>query len=379
MSITADVEVLAAIGPRVRKSPFWDDTVQAGLSAVSSYNHMWLPMSYGDADEEYRLLTEAVTIWDVAAQRHVAVRGPDADSIVQYVTAIDASKIDVGIAAYAPMVDHHGVLINDPILFHVDVDEWHFSIADADIRLWIDAIARERGADCSVTELDTVTLALQGPLAEAVMSDLGVDVDGMNDLEQRSATIDGLDVMVSRSGWSTQGGYEIFLDDPRHASRLWTAVASAGQAHGIGPAAPNPSERIENVLLSYGTDTGYHANPLELGLGDTIDLDHDDFVGRDALRRMRDAGPERRLLGVVIDGPRRDMLPHPVPISSGAATLGELRAAAWSPRFAVNLGLALVDRDVEPGSTGRAEPPSGACQLTFVELPFEEPLPGHDR
>lgn len=378
MSITADTDVLAAIGPRVRKSPFWDDTVAAGLTAVSSYNHMWLPMSYGDPDEEYRRLTEAVTMWDVAAQRHVAVRGPDADSIIQYVTAIDASTIDVGTAGYAPMVDHHGVLINDPILFHIDVDEWHFSIADADIRLWIDAIARERGADCTVVELDTVTLAVQGPLADAVMADLDVDVDGMEVMEQRSASIDGLAVVISRSGWSTQGGYEIFLDRPQHASRLWAAVEQAGRTHGIGPAAPNPSERIENVLLSYGTDTGYHANPLELGLGDTIDLDHHDFVGRDALLRIRDAGPDRRLLGVVIDGPRRDTLPHPVPTSTGTTRVGELRASAWSPRFSVNLGLALVDRGVEPQTTAHADPPSGACELTFVELPFEAPLTSSD-
>ncbi len=372
-AIHTDPELVAAVGPRVRKSPFFDSTMAAGLTSVSCYNHMWIPMSYGDPDAEYRRLTDAVSMWDVAAQRHIQVSGPDADRIVQYVTAIDASGIGEGAAAYAPMVDHEGVLINDPVLLHFAEDEWRFSIADADIRLWIDAVSKERRADCAVRELDTATLAVQGPRAGAVMASLDVDVDDMDDFTFRPASIDGLAVTVSRSGWSGRGGYEIFLDDSRGAMRLWAVVESAGHEHGIGPGAPNPSERIENVLLSYGTDTGYDADPFELGLGDLIDLDQDeDFIGRDALRRMSDSGTRRRLLGAVVHGARLDTLAHPVQVSDGADVLGDLRAAAWSPRHGVNLGLALVSSDVEIGTRASAVLPTGIRDMTLVALPFDD-------
>ena len=370
--IHTDPELTPAVGPRVRKSPFFDDTVRAGLTSVSCYNHMWLPMSYGDPDEEYRRLTESVAMWDVAAQRHLMVRGPDADALVQYVTTVDISRVDVHRGTYAPIVDHDGTLLNDPILLHFEEDEWRFSVADADIGLWIKAISNERGLDCEVRELDTATLAVQGPRAEQVMRGLGVDVDGMDDLAMRAAEIAGVAVVVSRSGWSTQGGYELFLDDPRHASRLWARVEAAGRDLGIGPGAPNPSERIENVLLSYGTDTGYHANPIELGLGEVIDLDGADFIGRDALLAIRADGPARRLTGVVIAGSRVDTLSHPVPMSCGADILGELRSAAWSPRFGTNLGLALLGSDVESNTRATVHLPTGVRDVATVDLPFEQ-------
>lgn len=369
--VHADPELIASVGPRIRKSPFFDDTVRAGLTSVSCYNHMWIPMSYGDPEAEYRRLTEAVTMWDVAAQRHVRVQGPDADELVQHVTTVDVSEVEVGSGAYAPMVDHRGTLINDPVLLHMAPEEWRFSVADADLGLWLKAIANERSRG-EVVELDTATLAVQGPASAAVMESLDVDVDAMDDFELRSASIDGVSVTVSRSGWSNQGGYEIFLDDPRHAGRLWSNVASAGASHGIGPGAPNPSERIENVLLSYGTDTGYDADPFELGLDSVMDLDSVDFIGRDALRSIQSDGPDRRLRGVVIAGPRLDTLPHPTTVSNGGDVLGELRASAWSPRFSANLGLALLEADVEPGATATTTLPVGVRDLAVVILPFDE-------
>ena len=367
-----DPELTAAVGPRVRKSPFFDDTVRSGLTSVSCYNHMWLPMSYGDPDAEYRRLTESVAMWDVAAQRHIMVSGPDADEAVQYVSTIGTSNIDVGRGAYAPMVDHDGVLVNDPILLHIEANEWRFSIADSDVGLWIRAVMNERGLDCTVRELDTATLAVQGPESDAVMRGLGVEIDDMDDLTLRSAVIAGIPVKFSRSGWSSQGGYEIFLDDPRNASRLWAHVEAAGRQHGIGPGAPNASERIENTLLSYGTDTGYDADPFELGLGDTIDVDGIDFIGRDALRAIRSVGPARELTGVVIAGSRIETLAHPVPMSSAAEILGELRSAAWSPRFGANLGLALLQSGRPSGLHATVTLPAGLRDVTTVGLPFDE-------
>lgn len=367
--------LIAAIGPRVRKSPYFDCTVRAGLAAVSTYNHMWLPMGYGDSEEEYRRLTERVSMWDVSAQRHIEVSGADADRLVAYATVVDTSRIERGTAGYAPMIDFDGQLVNDPILFHLDDGSWRFSIADGDVRLWLDALGRSKGFTCNVTELDTMALAIQGPNATRVTDALGLDLDDLADMAHRYATVAGVDVWVSRSGWSSQGGFEVFCEQPDQAARLWNAVADAGEPFGIGPGAPNAQERIENVLLSYGTDTGYDADPIEIGLEDVIDMDAGDFVGRDALRRIAQRPPSRKLRGLVIDGDALDVLPHPRPVSSGAEPVGQLRAAAWSPRWRRNLGLALLDAGVEVGADVvvelELEHPDERRSARVLELPFE--------
>ncbi|NNE13126.1 MAG: glycine cleavage system protein T [Ilumatobacter sp.] len=375
--IRSDPELAAAVGPRVRKSPFFDATVRAGLAAVSTYNHMWLPMSYGDTDEEYRRLTTGVSMWDVAAQRHTEVSGADADALTQLVTAVDVSGTPKGQAIYAPMVDHAGTLINDPVLLHWFDGSWRFSIADSDVRLWIAAIAHGEGLDACVRELDTATLAIQGPLAFDVTDALGWPwARELDEFAMRTGEIAGLDVAVCRSGWSSEDGVEIFLDDAttESAERLWDEVAEAGRPFDIGPGAPHATERLENTFLSYGTDTGYDADPIELGMEDTLDLDGPAFIGQDVLRRIREIGPTRRLRGVVIDGDALDTLPHPVPFEVDGDRVGLLRAANWSPRFGRNIGLVLADATCTPDTVGTVFTPAGARRAEVVDLPFAEHL-----
>ena len=359
----------------MRKSPFFDATVEAGLTTVSTYNHMWLPMSYGDQEAEYERLTQAVSMWDVAAQRHLEVTGPDADALVQQLTVVDTSEVRPGFGRYAPMTDHAGALINDPVLLRFDDGSWRFSIADSDVRLWMEAIARIGGLDCSVTELATATLAIQGPAADEVLDALGCrSAWDLADFERQRAQPGGIDAWVSRSGWSNQGGYELFLDDPRHALALWAAVAGAGAGFGIGPGAPNPSERLENVLLSYGIDTGYDATPIEAGLSELIDFDGDPFIGQDALRHLREQGRSRRLLGVSFGGDPIEGFPNPLALTAGDRRIGALRSAAWSPRFDTNIGLALVDADTSAGAFANADGADGPLRMEFVELPFADHL-----
>jgi glycine cleavage system aminomethyltransferase T len=378
MSLVAPVadppSLIAAVGPRVRTSPFFEATVEDGLESVSTYNHMWLPMGYGDPAAEYERLTTAVSMWDVAAQRHIELRGHDATRLLQIATIVDVEPVEPGGGIYAPMLDHEGVLINDPIVVRLD-DCWRVSIADADIRLWLAAVAAERHLDVIVTELETATLAVQGPRSWAVAAGLGLpDLSGFEAFTHRAASVGDIPVRISHSGWSGQGGFELFLDDADRALVLWARVREAGRPHGIGPGAPNPAERIENVLRSYGTDTGYDAHPDEVGLGHLVDLDDGgDFIGRAAVVEARRRGIARQQLGVVLDGDRIGTLPRPVPILDDTETCGELRAASWSPRWEANLGLALVDRDVTIGQTGEVVVPEGRRRGRFVELPFDLP------
>lgn len=372
---TTDPTLTAAINPRVRKSPFFDATVADGLSAVTSYNHMWLPSSYGDPEAEYRRLTEGVSMWDVAAQRHIEVSGTQADALVQLVTAVNTETVEPGRGIYAPMVDFDATLINDPVLLRFDDGTWRFSISDSDARLWIDAVRGARSMEAEVRELDTASMAVQGPLAHDVLRELGCGwAEEFEYFERRGAEIGGATVIVSRSGWSSQGGYELFLDDSSDALDLWSAVREAGAAFDIGPGAPNQPERIENVLLSYGTDTGFRANPLEVGLEDHLDLDGGAFIGQDALRSIRARGPRRHLLGVVTTGDPIESFGHPEPITVDKQSVGELRAAAWSPKFSCNLGLALVDVSCPPGAEGSTRTATSRRCVRFVELPFDEVL-----
>lgn len=370
--VTPEPELLAAIGPRIRHSPFFDRTVAAGLHSVSCYNHMWLPMSYGDPDAEYQRLTTGVSMWDVAAQRHLQITGDDADAVAQLLTVIDTSDVAEGTAAYAPMVDHDGRLVNDPVLLHIGEREWRLSVADSDIRLWVDSSARAHGLDCAVIELDTATLAVQGPRAIDVMDQLGLgSTRDLASFEFRPMPVAGLDIRVCRSGWSSQGGFEFFLDDPSGAEQLWDLVAEAGAAFDIGPGAPNPSERIENHLLSYGTDTGYDADPYELGLADVVDLTCGDFVGRSALEAIAAHAPSRRLRGLLLDGDEIGPLARPLTVEAGGESVGRLRAAAWSPRFERNLGIALLSSAIDVGCTIDVIGHDVVEHGVVVELPFE--------
>lgn len=340
-----DPRLGAAINPRVRKSPFWDRTVELGLSAVTAYNHMWLPTSYGDADAEYERIVNGVSIWDVSAQRHVEVAGPDAAHFVAYTTVIDTTSIEPGHATYAPVVNDDGQLLNDPILIHLADGSWRFSIADSDLGLWLDAIALHGPFTVEVTELATSTIAVQGPHAPAVGFELGLDLGSLRSHAHRWTSLAGAEVIFSNSGWSTQPGFELFCDDPTTAVEVWDAVVEAGQSHDLGPAAPNQAERIEGSLLSYGTDTGYNADPYELGLGHLVHLDGPPFIGAPALAQLSEQGRQRRLTGCVVDGDRLDGLGHPVPLDPARPDFEQIRAVVYSPRRSQNIGVALVGVD----------------------------------
>lgn len=338
-------------GPRVRKSPYFEATVAAGASAFTIYNHMYLPTSYGDPAEEYRRLTERVALWDVAAQRQVEVAGPDAAALVQHLSARDLGGLVAGRARYAPICDHDGILVNDPVVLCLGEDRFWISIADSDLLLWARAVVAERGADVEVFEPDVSPLAIQGPRSADLAAELfGAELVGSLGFFQHADTgLDGIGLVLCRSGWSRQGGFEMFLTDGSRGVELWDAVMAAGARLGIGPGAPNPVERIESGLLSYGSDNDAGTDPFEAGLGRWVDLDAGhDFIGRAALRRRVERGIRRSLVNVSFeDGPGvASLLPleHPRPVCVDGQPVGELRNAVWSIRLGHGIGIALVAR-----------------------------------
>lgn len=336
-----------ALGSRERKSPFYDSTVADGLTHLTIYNQMFMPVSYGDLDGEYRRLLEGVAMWDVSAERQVEIKGPDAERLIRYLTPRDLKDCPIGKGKYVPLCDHDGRLLNDPVLLRLENDRFWLSIADSDVLLWVRAIAAEGGYDVCVREPDVSPLAVQGPKAESVVVDLfGAWVKELKYFWFNETELDGIPLIVARSGWSKQGGFELYLRDGSRGTELWTKVKAAGAPYGIGPGAPNYIERVESGLLSYGADTVPDSTPFEVGLDKMIDLDRpDDFIGKQALRRESATGPVRKLVGITFDGEPVGTNEHPWPVHVAGQMVGTVRAVCYSPRRGGNIGIALLSSD----------------------------------
>ena len=360
--------------PRVRASPYFDATVSEGVSSFTSYNQMLLPTSYGDPEGEYWRLINGVSMWDVAAQRQVQLSGTDATHLAQILTVRDLTELSVGRAKYAPICNHSGTLINDPVVNRVDENLYWFSIADSNILLFARAIAAERNLNVEVTEPDVSPLAIQGPKAVNVVSAIfGEWVRNLRHFEIRNTSIEGIPVLVSRSGWSKQGGFELYLQDSSKGLNLWNLVREAGQPWDIKPGTPNHSERIESGLLSVGTDTDDSTNPFEVRLGDFVNLDlPESVIGISALRHIKQNGVKRQQLGIRFSADLPKLLNRNwFEIRNGKDRVGHITSLCFSYRLECNIGLALVRSTLHPGDevTVRIDEDNHHSG-TLVNLPF---------
>jgi glycine cleavage system aminomethyltransferase T len=358
---------------RLRPSPFYTSAVAEGMTAASIYNRMIMPTSYGDPEGEYWRLINGVSQWDVGVERQVQLKGPDAGCLAQILSPRDLSNCKVGQGKYVPLCNHRGTIINDPILLKLADDLYWLSIADSDIWLWATAIAAERGLDVVVTEPDVSPMALQGPKAEDVVAHvIGDWVRALKYFWFSETDINGIPVAVQRSGWSKQGGFEIYLKDGSRGTELWNIFKEAGKPWGIGPGAPATAERTESGLVSVGGDTDDMTNPYEVRLGKYVDLDvPDDVVGIKALRRINAEGVKRHQLGLVLEGETRAPLGfRREDINRRGQRIGMMTNCVWSPRMKANIGYALIDANVPVGETVQVLRDQGPVDAKLVELPF---------
>ncbi len=358
---------------RLRPSPFYASAVAEGMTAASIYNRMIMPTSYGDPEAEYWRLINGVSQWDVGVERQVQLKGPDAGRLAQILSPRDLSGCKVGQGKYVPLCNHRGTIINDPILLKLADDLYWLSIADSDIWFWASAIAAERCLDVQVSETDVSPMALQGPKAEDVVADVMGDwVRTLKYFWFRETEINGIPVAVQRSGWSKQGGFEIYLKDGSRGTELWNIFKEAGQPWGIGPGAPATAERTESGLVSVGGDTDDATNPFEVRLGKYVDLHvGDDVVGIQALRQIKAEGVKRHQLGLVLEG----AAPAPLgfrreDIMRNGQRIGMMTNCVWSPRMKSNIGYALIEAGVPVGETVQVIRDQGPVSAKLVELPF---------
>jgi len=362
-----------AVGTNLRKSPFFDATVADGVASFSVYNHMLAPAHFGDPLGEYQRLLDNVVMWDVACERQVEFAGPDAGKLTRYLTTRDISRIAVGQGLYVPICNYDGHLINDPVLQRLADDRFWLSIADSDILLWAGAIAGERGLDVRVTEPDASPLGIQGPRAADVVADLFGDwVRELRYFWFRETDLDGIPILVARSGWSKQGGFELYLRDGSRGNELWARVRAAGARYGIVPGAPSDIERVESGLLSYGSDARFGVNPFEAGLGRYVHLERDDdFVGKTALQRIVEEGVTRRRVGFVLDGSRISTIAETHDVVLGEEVVGIITEAVYSPRLEKNIAVGMLATGVPDDAPGLQTRLDHICRSAKVAaLPF---------
>ena len=331
---------------RIRRTPYTDKVEAVGVRGFSVVNHMLLPKAFQKTvAEDYWHLREHVQIWDVSCQRQVEIQGPDAKRLVQWMTPRDIGRVQIGQCLYVPLVDEAGGIINDPVLLKLAEDQYWLSIADSDVLLWAKGLALGAGLDVQVTEPDVSPLSLQGPKAEDLMASIfGDSIREVDFFRFGLFDFQGTSQIIARSGYSKQGGFEIYLKDGSLGPALWDQLWKAGQAFEITPGCPNLIERIEGGLLSYGNEMTRENNPLECDLDKYCRLDGSvDFLGLAALQKIERQGAQRRIRGVLFDGDPCPPCGKPWPVMSAGVRIGQITSAAYSPRFGRNVGLSMIE------------------------------------
>ncbi|MGB1251572.1 MAG: dimethylsulfoniopropionate demethylase, partial [Candidatus Promineifilaceae bacterium] len=339
--------VKLTVSRRQRGTPYTPRIEELGVSAYSIVNRTILPKGFRKTvDEDYWHMREHVQLWDVSCQRQIELRGPDAAKLMQLMTPRDLRKAKIGRCLYAPLVDANGGMLNDPIIQKLADDHFWLSIADSDVALWAKGLAQGYGFDVSIKEADVWPLAVQGPKSDDLMAKVfGDAVRKIRFFRFKWLDFQGHPLLVARTGYSKQGGFEIYLDKWSLGLPLWDALWEAGEEFNVSPGSPNLIERVEGGLLSLGNEMTNANNPLECGMEQYCQLDGSiDYIGRDALMQIHAEGVKRQIRGVLFGDDRCPPCREPWPLHVDGEVVGSVTTAIWSPRFKQNVSLGMVDR-----------------------------------
>lgn len=369
-------------GPWYRRSPFFKAVQKAGCLGFDVYNHMLLPAGYAGMEDEYAQLTNHVAVWDVSVERQVEITGPDAFDFTNLLTPRDLTKCDVWQCKYVVITDQNGGIINDPVLARVGENHFWLAAADSDLLLWAKGVAVNSGMDVEIREPDVSPMQVQGPKSKDVIHSLfGDEVLKLKYYDCMPAELNGIPVVITRTGWTGEVGYEIYLCDGSRGEELWNCVMEAGAPYHIAPTAPSDIRRIEAGILNYGSDMTLDNNPYEVGLGWLVDLDQEaDFIGKEALKRIKAEGVQRKLVGVELHGEPLPGWPEEFwPVyehssSENGSQVGHMTAAVHSPGLERNIGYANVPVELAGlGTVLNVDTPWGRRQATVVRKPFVDP------
>lgn len=360
---------------RLRPSPYTERVLEAGVSGFTVYNHMLLPSVFTSLEDDYHHLKKYAQIWDVAVERQVQLEGPDAHKLAMMMSARDLSAAEPGRCYYAPVTDGNGGMLNDPVVLCVAPDKFWFSIADSDLLFWAAGLAEGLGLNVRVTEPDVSPLAIQGPMAEDLLVKVfGEDIRSIKFFRFKWFEFKGVQMAIARSGWSKQGGFEIYLPDTALGTALWDAITAEGEPFNLRAGCPNLIERIEGGLFSFGNDMTRAETPLEMGLEKYCSLDSaHNYIGKEALLRQRDAGLTRKIKGLIMDGEKVTPLSIPWQIEEKGQNIGFVTSAAYSPDWGQNIAFAMLNMDyAETGQELTITSTVGSHKATVCDIPFQK-------
>jgi glycine cleavage system aminomethyltransferase T len=364
-------------GTQIRKSPYFDSTVKWGATGFSVYNHMYIPRDFGNPEQNFWNLIEKAILCDVAVERQVEITGPDAYKFIQLLTPRDLSKLAVGQCKYVLITNNEGGILNDPVLLRLDENHFWLSLADSDVLLWAQGVAVNSSLNVQIKEPDVSPLQLQGPSSGEIMVNLfGESIKDLKYYWLKEFDLDGIPLIVSRTGWSSELGYEIYLRDGSKGNELYEKIMNAGKEHGLQPGHTSTIRRIEGGMLSYHADADINTNPFELGLDRLVNLDSEiNYVGKEALKKIKQDGVTRKQVGIVIDceplkGPNTTFWK----IIKDNKDIGKVTSAVYSPRLKKNIALAMVSFDQSDiGNKFQVIKNEGLFNSTVVEKPFHDP------
>ena len=364
-------------GTQIRKSPYFDSTVKWGATGFSVYNHMYIPRDFGDPEQNFWNLIEKSILCDVAVERQVEITGPDAYKFTQLLTPRDLSNISIGQCKYVLITNNEGGILNDPVLLRLAENHFWLSLADSDVLLWAQGVAVNSGLNVNISEPDVSPLQLQGPTSKDIMVKLfGESIKDLKYYWFKEFDLDGIPLIVSRTGWSSEFGYELFLRDGSKGNDLYEKIMNAGKEHGLQPGHTSSIRRIEGGMLSYHADADIHTNPFELGFDRLVSLDKDiEFIGKAALKKIKAEGIKRKQIGLEINceplsGPNTTFWP----IKKNNNEIGKVTSAVYSPRLKKNIALAIVNiKNSEIGTDLKVETNKGKFTAKIVEKPFYDP------
>ena len=364
-------------GTQIRKSPYFNSTVKWGATGFSVYNHMYIPRDFGSPEQNFWNLVNEAILCDVAVERQVEITGPDAAKFVQLLTPRDLSKLSIGQCKYVLIVNNEGGILNDPVLLRLKENQFWLSLADSDILLWAQGVAVNSKLDVKISEPDVSPLQLQGPNSGKIMKALfGESINDLKYYWLRELDLDGIPLVVSRTGWSSELGYELYLRDGSKGDELWEKIMAAGKKFGLKPGHTSSIRRIEGGMLSYHADADINTNPYEVGLGRLINLDIDvNFVGKDALNKINIDGIKRKQVGVILNcepltGPNTTFWE----ITKNGKVVGKITSAVYSPRLKKNIALAMISvEESELGNHLDVKVDNQLVKANVVEKPFYDP------
>ena len=364
-------------GTQIRKSPFFDGTVRWGATDFSVYNHMYIPRSFGDPEQNFWNLVNDAILCDVAVERQVEIAGPDAAAFVQLLTPRNLSQCAVGQCKYVLITNEAGGILNDPVLLRLEENRFWLSLADSDVLMWAQGVATHAGLDVTICEPDVSPLQLQGPKSGDIMATLfGETIRDLKYYWLDHFELDGIPLVISRTGWSSELGYELYLLDGSQGEALWEKLMAVGEPMGLKPGHTSSIRRIEGGMLSYHADMDAHTNPFELGLDRLVDLEMPaNFIGKAALKQAQQQGISRQQVGLELDG---EPLPGPNtqfwPVEVNGEVIGKVTSAVYSPRLKKNIALAMVAIGHSAVGTACTVQLTGETRSgTIVPKPFYDP------